>query len=95
MTIKPKRMLAFDLGASNGRALLGTYDGDRLELKTIHSFPVEAVTIGNRIYWDILGLYVEIKKALVICKNSGIVPDSIGIDTWGATNSCDISMKTY
>ena len=26
-------LLAFDLGASNGRAILGTFDGDRIEMQ--------------------------------------------------------------
>ena len=77
------RMLAFDFGGSGGRAVLGNYAGGKLSLEVIHSFPIEPVAIGRRLYWDIFALFKEIKKALFICKNKGTVPDSLGIDTWG------------
>ena len=31
-------LLAFDIGASNGRGILGRFDGDRLHLTPIHHF---------------------------------------------------------
>ena len=33
-----KHILAFDYGASGGRAILGSYDGSGLTLKEIHRF---------------------------------------------------------
>ena len=36
--MKKKHLLAFDLGASNGRAVLGAFDGARMELTEVHRF---------------------------------------------------------
>ena len=33
-----KRVLAFDFGASSGRAILGAYEGGRLTYKEVHRF---------------------------------------------------------
>ena len=36
--MESRRFLAFDLGASSGRGMLGTFDGNRLALEEIHRF---------------------------------------------------------
>ena len=33
-----KRVLAFDFGASSGRAMLGKFDGSKLEISELHRF---------------------------------------------------------
>ncbi|WP_164215264.1 rhamnulokinase family protein [Virgibacillus sp. YIM 98842] len=77
-----KNVLAFDFGASSGRAILGTYDGEKVQLKEIHRFENEPILVNNTLSWDIEKLFSEVKKALKkISKNTVI--DSIGIDTWG------------
>ncbi len=77
-----KRVLAFDLGASGGRAVLGLYDGNSLKLQEVHRFPNEPVTCGGHLYWDVLRLLHEIKTSLRKAQAMGGF-DSIGIDTWG------------
>lgn len=77
-----KRVLAFDFGASGGRAVLGLYDGDSLKLQEIHRFPNEPVFVNGHLYWDILRLLHEIKTGLKKAHDAGGF-DSIGIDTWG------------
>jgi len=79
-----KNVLAFDYGASNGRAILGSFDGERLTLKEIHRFPNDPVMVGGSLYWDILRLYHELKQGILAGyrETEGNI-DSIGIDTWG------------
>ncbi|OPX46039.1 rhamnulokinase [Ruminiclostridium hungatei] len=77
-----KRVLAFDFGASSGRAMLGEYDGHTLRMQEIHRFGNEPVTVGGTIYWDILRLYHELKQSITKALRAGGF-DAIGIDTWG------------
>ena len=49
----------------------------------IHRFPNEILELHGKYYWNIYSLYAELKKALVICAQKGIMPQSIGVDTWG------------
>ncbi len=77
----PKRVLAIDLGASSGRAILGSFDGKQITLQELHRFTNEPVMVGNTLYWDVLRLLYEIKQG--IAKAAQIGFDSLGIDTWG------------
>jgi rhamnulokinase len=75
-------ILAYDLGAGSGRALLGRLTDRRIEVEELHRFPNDPVQVGNRLHWDILRLYHEIKQALLKAKHRGEVPASIAIDSW-------------
>lgn len=79
---KEKRVLAFDYGASSGRAIIGKFDGSTISLEEIHRFANEPVTVNKTMYWDILRLFHELKQGLLKAKHIGGI-DSIGIDTWG------------
>ena len=77
-------LLAFDYGASSGRAMLGKFDGSRLHLSEMHRFANEPVMVGGSLYWDILRLFHEMKQGILKCTASGHKDiASIGIDTWG------------
>lgn len=75
-------VLAFDLGASSGRAVIGQYENGRLTVEEIHRFPNDPVQAGDRLYWDILRLYHEIKHGIVKARQLGAEARSIGIDSW-------------
>ncbi len=75
-------ILAYDLGASSGRALLGRLAGSRIEIEELHRFSNDPVQAGSRLQWDILRLYHEIKQGLLMAKQTGVTPGSIGIDSW-------------
>ena len=75
--------LAFDLGASSGRAALGCFDGHRLELRGIHRFDNGPVRILDRLHWDTPRLFTEIKLGLAHAAAAVDALDGVGIDTWG------------
>jgi len=77
-----KRVLAFDFGASSGRAMIGTFDGEKITLKEVHRFSNDPVSLGGTLYWDTLRQLFEIKQGLTKAKNDGGF-SSVGIDTWG------------
>ena len=77
-----KRVLAFDFGASSGRAMLARYDGNTIEIQEIHRFSNDPVLVNGTLYWDVLRLLFEIKQGITKAHNAGGF-DCIGIDTWG------------
>jgi len=76
------RVLAFDFGASSGRAIIGNFENGIISLEEIHRFDNDPVLVGGTFYWDILRLFHEIKQGITKAKNSTDF-ESIGIDTWG------------
>ena len=80
---KVKKYLAIDLGASSGRGIVGSFDGEKLSLRENCRFANEPVQIGDRLHWDILRIFHEIKNSIrqTVYDNDDVV--SIGIDTWG------------
>ncbi|MEZ0536394.1 rhamnulokinase family protein [Caldicellulosiruptoraceae bacterium PP1] len=93
--------LAFDLGASSGRGMIGKYDGSKIQLEEIHRFENQPVSILGSIYWDVLRLFHEIKQGILIVKNSFSQEiKSLGIDTWGVDfglldNNGNLLMNPY
>ncbi len=76
--------LAFDLGASSGRAILGTLNEGKIELTEIHRFENRMQHIRGSYHWNIFSLFDELKTGLSKCiRDFHIQPESIGIDTWG------------
>lgn len=77
-----KRVLAFDFGASSGRAIIGKFDGKKVEIEEVHRFENEPVTLNGTLYWDLPRQMYNIKQGIVKAKLAGGF-DCIGIDTWG------------
>ena len=75
--------LAYDLGASSGRAVLGRFDGARLNIEEIHRFPNQGIPIGNSYYWDALRLFDEMRTGLRQAVRAGESLAGMGCDTWG------------
>ncbi len=82
--MKKLKMLAIDLGASSGRGIVGSFDGEKITLEENHRFPNEPVMVAGQFTWDIIRILHEIKTSIRKCANSDDRDiASIGIDTWG------------
>ncbi|MFD2329955.1 rhamnulokinase family protein [Cohnella sp. GCM10020058] len=71
-----------DLGASNGRVFVGSFDGQRLTLSEMHRFHHASVALFGHLYWDMMHLYKETAAGLGIASRQFGAPRSIGIDGW-------------
>jgi rhamnulokinase len=79
----PTKILAFDLGAESGRALIGSFDGARVGLDVVHRFPNGGVQTLGRLHWDVLRLYGEMVAGLRRAHAEHGPLASLGVDTWG------------
>ena len=79
-----RNLLAFDLGASNGRAILGSFDGERLEMEELHRFETPCIDLNGILYWDAPAIFTHMKGALAKFAALDQGPlQGLGIDTWG------------
>lgn len=78
-----KHYLAFDLGASSGRAILGTLDDGRIELEELHRFENGPVDVNGGLFWNLLGLFAELKTGLKKALEKGVELSGAAVDTWG------------
>ena len=81
----PSTVLAFDLGASSGRAIVGRLDSEagRITIEEIHRFSNDPVQVGNHLHWDILRLLHELKQGILQTKHLGYTNiESLAIDSW-------------
>lgn len=77
-------LLAVDFGAESGRAILGAFDGERLNLSEVHRFPNTPVPLPDGLHWDVLNLWNAIRQSLSLAAQAaGGGLASIGLDTWG------------
>ena len=77
-------LLAFDLGASNGRAILGRFDGKKVEMQELHRFENNYIEMNGVYYWDLPYLYNQLKLGLLAFKQQNVGDlDCFGIDSWG------------
>ena len=76
--------LGVDLGASSGRIIAGYWDGDKFGIEEWHRFENNGISIGGRLYWDVLNIWAQIlagfRRFSAACS---ACPASIGIDGWG------------
>jgi sugar (pentulose or hexulose) kinase len=76
--------VAFDLGASSGRAMLARFDGGRLDLSEVHRFANGPVRLPDGLHWDVLRLWSEVKQGLALAaRAAGDRLAGLGVDTWG------------
>lgn len=74
-----KTVLAFDFGASTGRAIKAVYDGDTISYEEIHRFENTPKTVDGHVCHDVEMIFSEVKLAI---EKAGQI-DSLAFDTWG------------
>lgn len=72
-------VLAFDFGASTGRAIRAEYDGKSLKYSEVHRFENIPVVENGHLCWNFPYLLGEVKKVIDMCSDV----DSLAFDTWG------------
>ena len=79
MARERKQVLAYDFGASSGRAILARVEDGRIVMEEVHRFSNDPVMIGKTMYWDTLRQFFEIKQGMLKAKQRGGF-DSVGIE---------------
>lgn len=78
-----QHFIAFDLGATSGRTVLGTLSDGELRIRELTRFPNRILPLGGHFYWNIFSLYEQLCEGLRAAAREGIEITSVGIDTWG------------
>ena len=73
------KVLAFDLGASSGRAILATYENGALHTSEIHRFENRPRKKAGHLRWDFSDLLEQVQTGI---RKAGSF-NSIAFDTWG------------
>ena len=55
--MKMKSYLTIDLGATSGRAIVATFDGERVAMREIARFENPMIPLGGHLFWDLPALY--------------------------------------
>ena len=74
--------LAIDIGASSGRHIAAWREDGELKMKEVYRFSNLPDERDGHLVRDLDRLCREVVSGLKACKEQGIVPDSVGIDTW-------------
>lgn len=56
------KVLAFDYGASSGRAILGEFDGKKITLTELHRFGSDPVMMNETFTWDFCDCFLSSKR---------------------------------
>ena len=83
MRERAQHMLAVDLGAASGRAVLGRFDGERMETQEVHRFSTPIVEGDGHIRWDIHAIEEEIGIGLKAALAEAPGVRSVSVDSWG------------
>jgi rhamnulokinase len=84
MTSASYHLLAFDLGAESGRAILGAFSDRQLTLSEVHRFPNTPALLPDGLHWNVLGLWNDIRNGLgAAVQQTGGKLAGMAMDTWG------------
>ena len=74
--------LAFDLGASSGRAILGTLSDGVMHLEELHRFETVVVERDEHLYWDIDAIWNSLVEGLDLALENADNLRSLSVDSW-------------
>ncbi|NND70074.1 MAG: rhamnulokinase [Rhodothermales bacterium] len=74
--------LAFDLGASSGRAILGTLNGGTMHMDELHRFETKIVEDHGSLFWDIDSLWQDMEVGLEHALKRAPNLRSLSVDSW-------------
>ncbi len=74
--------LAIDIGASSGRHILAHLEDNKIKIEEIYRFKNELKEKDGHLIWDVDALFQHILTGMKECKTRGMIPVSVGIDTW-------------
>jgi rhamnulokinase len=80
---RARSYLAFDLGASTSRAVLGTLDGDVLELAELHRFTTPVLELDGHLFWDVEAMWSDLVSGLELARAATPWLSSASVDSWG------------
>lgn len=93
-SLNQRPSLAFDLGASSGRAIVGIPDGDAWQLHEVHRFPTHLIEDGERLYWDLPRIESELEFGLEEALRHFPEIKSLSVTAWGVDYvPLDIDLK--
>ncbi|MDR3366657.1 MAG: rhamnulokinase [Prevotellaceae bacterium] len=84
--MKELSFLAFDLGATSGRSIVGTLTDGKLQMQELTRFPngpVQSPKQGGRLHWDMDSISTSVNHGFRACVEANIKPASVGFDSWG------------
>ena len=80
--MKTVHCAAVDLGATSGRVIVGQWTGRSLALTEVHRFPNQFRSMAGHEYWDIPGLWSEVRAGLGKARRAFPRLASVGVDGW-------------
>jgi rhamnulokinase len=83
-----RRFGVLDVGASGGRALVASTDGQSVTLEEVHRFDNGPVSVAGYTFWDILSIWQGVGAGIQRLHAAAPDLESIAIDTWG----CDFGV---
>ena len=74
--------LAFDLGASTSRAVVGRLAGAALELTEVHRFTTPVLEDGGHLFWDVDAMWTELLAGVEAATAAAPGLKSLSVDSW-------------
>lgn len=75
--------LAYDLGASSGRAILGRLERGRMHVELLHRFETPLIEVDGHLYWDVDALWVDLEVGFERARARTDRVQSLSVDSWG------------